>query len=94
MADGTPTRTSAGLRDILFDEIDALRKPKGNPQRALAVASLAKQIIKTVEAEIAFRTLVVGKGGPSAALELGSLQLGSPSAERPAVSAEADATAA
>lgn len=70
-------RNSAGLRDILFDEIDALRKPKGNPQRALAVSSLARQIIGTVEAEMKFRQM--SSSMKDAALEetLGTLKLGS-----------------
>ena len=88
-------RTSAGLRDILFDEIDALRKPKGNPHRALAVSALARQIIGTVEAELKFQTAtaMLQKAGPNG-MELGAMRLGSSSAEQPAASAETAATAA
>lgn len=48
-------RTSAGLRDALFDELDALREGKTNPQRAHAMAKLAVQIIGTVRMEIEFQ---------------------------------------
>lgn len=73
----TNNRTTAGLRDILFDEIDALRKPKGNPQRALAVSALAKQIINTAEMEIRFQTLMGAVKNGTAEDKLGSLHLGS-----------------
>lgn len=90
MPDTTTNRTSAGLRDVLFDEIDALRKPKGNPRRALAVASLAKQIISTVEAELRFAALTKTLDR----VPLGSLPLGSSSGTPTAVSAETTAAAA
>lgn len=38
-------RTSAGLRDALFDEIDALRRGDGDSQRATAIARLASNVI-------------------------------------------------
>lgn len=87
-------KTSAGLRDILFDEIDALRKPKGNPQRALAVASLAKQIINTVDLEVRFRQAAVDLTKQGFDPALGTLALGSPSPTPPVASAEQSATAA
>jgi len=86
----TIDRTSAGLRDILFDEIDALRKPKGNPQRALAVSALAKQIINTAEMEIRFQTLVGSVKNGTAETKLGTLPLGS---SNPLNVASADETA-
>ena len=45
-------RTSAGLRNALFDELDALRNGSGNPNRANAVAKLADQVIGTVKMEL------------------------------------------
>ena len=45
-------RTSAGLRDAIFDEIDAIRSGKSNPTRANAVAKLASGIVETVRMEI------------------------------------------
>lgn len=45
-------RTSAGLRDAIFDEIDAIRSGASNPTRANAVAKLATGIVETVRMEI------------------------------------------
>jgi len=46
------SRTSAGLRDAIFDEIDAIRNGASNPTRANAVAKLATGIVETVRMEI------------------------------------------
>lgn len=45
-------RTSAGLRDALFDEMDALRNGSSNPTRANAVSKLASGVIETVRMEM------------------------------------------
>ena len=45
-------RTSAGLRDVIFDEIDAVRNGTSNPTRANAIAKLATGIVETVRMEI------------------------------------------
>jgi hypothetical protein len=45
-------RTSAGLRDAIFDEIDAIRSGASNPTRANAIAKLATGIVETVRMEI------------------------------------------
>lgn len=47
-------RTSSGLREALFDELDALRAGRSDPRRAAAVAGLAKQIVESVKLEIVF----------------------------------------
>lgn len=49
------SRTSAGLRDAIFDEIDAIRNGTSNPTRANAVAKLATGIVETVRMEIEVR---------------------------------------
>ncbi len=49
---GPIVRNSAGLRDAIFDEIDAIRLGKSNPTRANAVAKLATGIVETVRMEI------------------------------------------
>lgn len=49
------TRTSLGLRDVLFDEIDALRNGESNPQRAASLSKLAVQIINTVTMEVEYQ---------------------------------------
>jgi hypothetical protein len=51
-------RDSAGLRNALFDEIDALRRGDGDPQRAMAVAKLAQNILATAKMEYQ-----IGKAG-------------------------------
>lgn len=45
-------RSSAGLRDAMFDELDALRNGESNPTRANAVAKLAGSIVETVRMEL------------------------------------------
>ena len=45
-------RTSAGLRDAIFDELDAIRMGKSNPTRSNAVAKLASSIVETVRMEM------------------------------------------
>lgn len=46
------SRSSAGLRDAIFDEIDAIRNGTGNPTRANAVAKLAATVVETVRMEL------------------------------------------
>lgn len=45
-------RTSAGLRDAMFDELDAIRNGKSNPTRANAIAKLAASVVDTVRMEV------------------------------------------
>ncbi len=58
------TRTSAGLCNALFDELDLLRNGDSDAHRAGAVAKLAIQIISTKRLEIDASQLL--KGGASA----------------------------
>jgi len=44
-------RTSLGLRNALFDELDDLRSGASTPARANAVASICKGILDIAEAE-------------------------------------------
>lgn len=46
------SRTSAGLRDAIFDEIDAIRAGTSTPTRANAVAKLATGVVETVRMEL------------------------------------------
>lgn len=70
-------RTTKGLRDILFNEIEELQTGAGDPQKAMAVANLARQIVSTAKIELEFvRSLKdIKESGGSA--ELGALRLGS-----------------
>ncbi len=45
-------RTSAGLRDALFDELDSLRAGDSNSSKANATAKLADQIVNVVKMEM------------------------------------------
>lgn len=60
-------RTSKGLRDVLFEEIDALRSGKSTPARAHAVAKLASSIVETVEVEMAVHRMT-GETKPEKAI--------------------------
>ena len=54
-------RTSTGLRDTLFKEIDMLRSGESNPSKARAVASLANQILQSIKIEIELHRYVTAK---------------------------------
>lgn len=56
-------RTSAGLRDAIFDEIDSIRNGNSNPTRANAVAKLAAGIVETVRMEIDVQKHLHSKAG-------------------------------
>ncbi len=58
-APATPiVRTSAGLRDAIFDEIDSIRCGASNPTRANAIAKLANGVVETVRMELEVRRYV------------------------------------
>lgn len=82
-------RTARGLRDILFDELQELRSPDGDPQRALAVAHLAKQIMNTVKVELDYSREQAAITGRRGAAPIGTLVLGT---QGSATSAESPAT--
>lgn len=84
-----PSRTTQGLRDILFDEIAELRTGAGDPTKSLAVANLAKQIINTAKVELDFHRVIQMAESEGKPVRMGSLQLGSNAA-----SANAGATGA
>lgn len=81
-------RTSQGLRDVLFDEIEELRTGNGDPTKSMAVANLAKQIINIAKVEIEFHRQLVEQAENGHPLVLGKMELGS----KAAASAEAPAT--
>ena len=51
-------RTSAGLRNVLFSELEELRAGTGDPTRALAVARLAQQIVSVARTEMEFQRMI------------------------------------
>ena len=75
---GKVKRTSEGLRNVLFDEIDALRKGTSNPAKARALSQAVSVILKSVEVDIEFQKYVSELGEKSESLsKIGSLVLGS-----------------
>lgn len=72
-----PIRTTQGLRDILFDEIDELRTGNGDPTKSMAVANLAKQIINVAKVELDFHRQIEAQAKEGSPVKMGTLQLGS-----------------
>lgn len=70
------SRTTQGLRDILFDEIDELRGKDGNPEKSMAVANLAKQIINTAKVELDFVRAIQLSEANGTPIAFGNIQLG------------------
>lgn len=48
-------RTTAGLRDALFDEIDRMRNGETNATNANAISRLSDQVVNTVYVEVEVR---------------------------------------
>lgn len=57
----TIPKTTEGLRDALFDEINALRSGKSNPQNARALCQLANQVIDSIRVQIQYGRLLNDK---------------------------------
>jgi hypothetical protein len=70
-------RTSRGLRDTLFDELDMLRNGESDPLRAAAVAKLAVQIINTAMIEVHLSRTDLSVERADKALRVRPVQLGS-----------------
>ena len=66
-------RTSVGIRDMLFDELDALRNGTSTPQRAHAIAKTAATILGSVKVELEYAKFLSDTGKTTA---LPPLQLG------------------
>ena len=54
-------RTSAGLREALFDEIDRLRRGEVDPKRVNAIARISGEIVNTVKMEIEVANYLAGQ---------------------------------
>ena len=72
---GSVGRTSAGLRDALFEELDLLRAGKTTAQKANATAKLAGAITSTVQMEMDVYALLARTKGKMMARELPALTL-------------------
>lgn len=71
--DAPVIRTSAGLRDALFDEIDAFRRGDGDVNRAVAISKLAAQILGAAKIEHEVAKFKGSEGYAAEPLQLGSL---------------------
>lgn len=69
-------RTSAGLREALFDELDNLRNGKTNPANANATSKLAGVIVDTVNMEIEVHKVLAKTPANTAQSALPTLTLG------------------
>jgi hypothetical protein len=69
-------RTSQGLRDTLFDELDMLRNGESEPFRAAAVAKLAVQIINTAMLEVHLSRTDMAINQPNDAIRVRPIKLG------------------
>lgn len=69
-------RTTSGVRDLLFDEIDRLRSGISSPAESNAVGRLAQQIVgvSKLEIEVLKASLTAGKK-PGETLQLPSISL-------------------
>lgn len=56
------TRTTAGLRTALLDELDALRGGSSNPSRANAIARLIGGTVETLRVELDVKRYLSGAG--------------------------------
>lgn len=52
-------RTTEGLRELLFDELDLLREGKSDPSRARVTANLARQIIESIRVQVQFQKVLI-----------------------------------
>lgn len=73
----TYARTTHGLRDMLFDEIERMQGKDADPSRAREVANLSKQIIGTAKVELEFHRTISALAEKGTPVSLGTLALGS-----------------
>lgn len=70
-------RTSAGLRDVLFDELEGLRDGTINATKANATAKIAGAIVDTVNMEMAAFKLMQKRTSPDEDHRIPTLSLSS-----------------
>lgn len=68
-------RTSAALRELLFEMIDGVRAGTVDDKTARTVATLSASILKSVEVEIQFKAQLLA--GKINAAEIGDMELAS-----------------
>lgn len=72
-------RTTHGLRDILFDELEELRSGEGDPTKATAVAKLASQIIGVANLEMRYHEMKIKASEAAVPVSMGMMELGTAS---------------
>ena len=65
-------KTTEGLRDALFDEINSLRTGNGNLQRARVLAQLAGQVIDSLRIQIQHGRLMIEGDNKHKGVHLGT----------------------
>jgi hypothetical protein len=58
-------RSTSGLREVIFEEMDALRRGESNPQRARSMAAMANSILQSVQVEIEYHKYVNSSHRPN-----------------------------
>ncbi len=69
-------RTSKGLSNTLFDELEKLKKGESTPQQSRSVAALANTICSVSRLEMDYARFVSMERSDSASSGLGSLPMG------------------
>lgn len=68
-------RTSAGLREFLFETLEALKDGRMQANEAIAGSKVAETILKSVEIEIRYRQELLQAKKDGQTLQLGDVQL-------------------
>jgi competence transcription factor ComK len=68
-------RTTNGLRAALFEELESLRAGRSTPHKAVAVAALAAQIVRSAALDIRYQEHVRHSQNPETPLEFPKLTL-------------------
>ena len=79
---GRIERTSAGLREALFDAIEKVRDGDMLPEDAKAISGLAAQVCNSVQLEIQVAKLRTEYPSDTKLVLPGTLQLGAPAEEK------------
>lgn len=69
-------RTSRGLAEAMFDELDRLLEGKSTPQQASAKAKVANTICQISRLEMDFARFVAGERAELASMALPALSMG------------------
>lgn len=57
------TRSTSGLRTVLFEEMEALRSGRSSAQQARSIAMMANSILQSVQVEIEYHKYVKANQG-------------------------------